>query len=71
MPAVLVIGPSCYAKLAVSSLATIANTHCAYPWRYGQAEYRLSGLVKYQDAWYTRERSRIPVLTEPDVEQLR
>jgi len=31
----------CYAELAVSSLAvaeTIASTHCAYPWRDGQAE---------------------------------
>ena len=41
MPAVLVTGASCYAELAVSSLAvavTIASTHFAYPRRDGQAE---------------------------------
>ena len=69
MSAVLVQG-HCYTELAVSSLVvanTIYSTHCAYPQRDGQAELVWVAFVKC----YTRERSPIPVSTEPGVEQLR
>ena len=75
MPAILVTGSTVTQTSLFSSLAVaiaIACTHCAYPWRDGQAE--LTWVAGYTEIDFPvpgvepRTQSPIPVLTGPGVE---
>jgi len=69
IPAVLVAGATAMQNSPFSSLmvaVTIASTHCAYPWRDGQAE--LAWVAGYGVRQFTYPKA---VRTGLDVEQLR